>query len=236
MNWILTASIVAHVSAVAALMLMPRDWIAERPTQPITITLGGTPGPRSTGTTSIGGRTIEQVSPPPRRPEPIRPTSKAPPEPAPVSVMPPPTRPADVVRPAPAAARPPTTGPEVTQGNTAIETGARGQGAGLTFGGGGTGGETDLSTFCCPEYLQLLISNVYERWRKDQPERGTTEVRFTITRDGRVSNTEIAKPSGSTILDRISRNAVTDLRLPPLPQAYAGDVLTIRMVFPYEGR
>jgi TonB family protein len=235
MNRMLVWSIALHVGAVAALILVPRDWLSEPPSKPLTITLGGTPGPRSTGTTSIGGRTVEQVAPPPKRAEPVRPTPPAPPAPI-AKPSAPSTRPADVQKPPTVAARPPVTGPQVVQGNTAVDTGARGQGQGLTFGGGGTGGETDLSSFCCPEYLQLLTSKVYETWRKDQPERGTAEVRFTIARNGRVSNVEIAKTSGISVLDRISRNAITDLPPLPLPDRYSGEVLTIRMVFPYEGR
>lgn len=228
-------SIAVHVGIVLALVFLPRDWIAAPPKQPLTITLGGTPGPRSTGTTSIGGRTVEQAAPPPRRAEPVRPTPPAPPAIVP-KPTPPATKPSETRKPEPVPARPPTTGQQVTQGNTPVDTGARGQGAGLTFGGGGTGGETDLSSFCCPEYLQLLIGKVYETWRKDQPERGTAEVRFTIDRGGRVSSVEVARSSGSSILDRISRAAITDLPPLPLPPAYTGSVLTIRMVFPYEGR
>ncbi len=239
MNRALMWSVAVHVGIVLGVVFVPREWIVKKPKPVMTITLGGTPGPRSTGTTSIGGRTVEQVAPPPRRPEPARP---APPTvtPAPVAVktpLPSPksTTPTPTPTP-PVVTRPPITGPLVTQGNTPVDTGARGQGAGLTFGGGGTGGETDLKDFCCPAYLQELTAAIDQNWQKRQPERGTTEIRFSVLRDGSIVDVEITGRSGSGVLDRISRNAVTESRLRPLPAAYTtSDRLTIRLKFPYEG-
>jgi TonB family protein len=72
-------------------------------------------------------------------------------------------------------------------------------------------------------------------WRKSQPEKGTTEIRFTILKDGKIANIEVAVSSGSSVLDRISRAAIIDLRMPPLPPPYPADKLTVRIRFPYEG-
>lgn len=240
MNLALVWSLVIHIGIVVGVVLVPRDWIVKKPKPVITITLGGTPGPRSTGTTSIGGRTVEQVAPPPRRPEPARPVTPPKVDPAPPARTPPPTpprTPAPTATPAPpVATRPPVTGQQVAQGNTPVDTGARGQGAGLSFGGGGSGGETDLKDFCCPAYLQELTARIDQNWQKRQPERGTTEIRFSILRDGTITDVEITGRSGSGVLDRISRNAVTESRMQPLPAAYTtSDRLTIRLKFPYEG-
>jgi periplasmic protein TonB len=238
MNRAMAWSVAVHVGAVLAILIVPREWIASPPRPVMTISLGGTSGPRSTGTTSLGGRTVEQAVPQPRRPEPIRPTPRN--DPDPVAVKPPP----QVARPAPApapakpvapAVRPPTTGPEVTQGNTRVDTGARGQGAGLTFGGGGTGGETNLADFCCPEYLAFMTSAIDRNWQKTQPERGTTKIRFTIQRNGAITDLQIVQPSGSSMLDRAAQRALVDTRLPPLPPAYPADKLTVNLTFPYEG-
>jgi outer membrane biosynthesis protein TonB len=95
--------------------------------------------------------------------------------------------------------RPPTTGAQRVQGNTPADTGATGQGQGLTFGGGGTGGETVLADFCCPEYLQLLTSQIDQNWEKAQPQRGTTVVRFSILRNGTIADLKVVKPSGSSL-------------------------------------
>jgi periplasmic protein TonB len=239
MNRALAWSIGVHVAVVVVFAIVPRDWITEAPRPVMTISIGGTAGPRSTGTTSIGGRTVEQVAPPARRPEPIRPTPRAEPEPVAPKHPPPAARPAEVqqtVKRIPPAVRPPTTGPQLVQGNTPVDTGARGQGQGLTFGGGGTGGETNLADFCCPEYIQLLTAQIDANWQKAQAQRGTTVVRFSILRNGSITDLKVVKPSGSSLLDRASRRALEEARLPPLPVQYASDRLTVNLTFPYEGR
>lgn len=243
LNRAITWSVVVHVIALGLLLVLPRAWFTREPERRnvMTINLGGTPGPQSTGTTSIGGRTVEQVAPPPPRPEPVRPTppQRPAPTPAPARTPPPrPTAPAPTTKPAPTpppATRAPVTGPQVVTGNTAVETGARGQGAGLTFGGGFSGGETDLSNFCCPEYLTHLLNTIDSRWAKIQPERGTTTLKFTIRRDGTIdlANVTVERSSGYGVLDRAARAALSESRLLPLPAAYTNETLTIYLTFPY---
>ena len=184
---------------------------------------------------------MESVTPPPRRPEPIPPT--APLKPDPVAAKPPPPvkpppKPAATAKPAKPepAVRPPTTGPQLTQGNTPVDTGARGQGQGLTFGGGGTGGETNLAGFCCPEYIAILTERIDQNWVKAQPQRGTTVVRFSILRDGTIADLQVIKPSGSPLLDRASQRALLAAKLPALPSQYKSEKLTVNLTFPYEGR
>jgi len=235
MNRALAWSVGIHLGAVLFFFVIPRDWISKAPQPRMTITLGGTPGPHSTGTTSIGGRTVEQVAPPPKRPELIKPTPKNDPAPAPVKAPPKTAKPVEVAKPEPVAARAPTTGRQVTTGNSPVDTGARGRGAGLTFGGGGTGGETDLADFCCKEYLQRLTTEIDSRWAKQQPEKGTTVVRFTIQRSGQITDVEVTKRSGSSLLDRASQRALYESKLPPLPAEYKSDKLTVNLTFPYEG-
>ena len=70
---------------------------------------------------------------------------------------------------------------------------------------GGTGGETDLRNFCCPEYLTQLTQRVFASWDlvgRNQPEKGLAIVRFTLRRDGSVilDRIEMVQSSGSTIL------------------------------------
>jgi TonB family protein len=228
-------SFVVHLAAIAALVLIPRDWLTHRPpnTHTMTISLGGPAGPRTTGTANIGSRTVEQVAPPPRRPEPIRrPEPKSEPVAIPLRPQTPSERPADRTATTPA---PPVTGTRVNQGNTAADTGAVGLGAGLRLSGGagGASGEMDLKDFCCPEYLTDLAARISEAWEKNQPERGTTIIGFTIQRNGSATNIITEKSSGSGILDRASKNAITDARLPPLPPGYRFPTLTVHLQFPY---
>jgi TonB family protein len=129
----------------------------------------------------------------------------------------------------------PTAGTQVTQGTTRVDTGVVGQGTGLTFGRGGTGGETDLRNFCCPAYLELLLERVGENWMRNQPERGTATIRFTVHRDGTITGITVQQTSGFGVLDRASRSAVSGVRLPPLPAEYTFDRLTVNLQFPYGG-
>ncbi len=238
-NRAISWSIAIHVVVIAALFLLPRAWLAKKVPAPVmTISLGGTPGPKTTGTTSIGGRTVEQVAPPPKRPEPAPPTPQAKPVPLPPPTPPrlSETRPTSTPKPPPMPpTRAPIVGPQIAPGNTAVDTGARGQGAGLTFGGGGLGGETDLKDFCCPEYLNQLLTTIDSVWQKNQGGTGTTVLKFAIRRDGSIdlSNVVVEQSSGLGLLDRVSRAALVDARLPPLPPQYTNSTLTIHLKFPY---
>jgi outer membrane biosynthesis protein TonB len=131
--------------------------------------------------------------------------------------------------------RAPITGPQIAPGSTAVDTGARGQGAGLTSSGGGLGGETDLKDFCCPAYLNDVLRAIDAGWRKNQPESGTTILKFEIRRDGSIDlrNVVVERNSGIGLLDRMSRAALIDARLPPLPAEYTNSTLTIHLTFSY---
>src|SRR5690606_26689197 len=125
------------------------------------------------------------------------------------------------------ATRAPVTAPEVSRGNRTVETNATGQGAGLASGGRIAGGDAALANFCCPAYLTALVARGDSRWNKNRPERGTTVLRFTIARDGSISNVVVEKPSGYGTLDRASRAALDGIRFGPLPEAYNRETLTI---------
>jgi len=230
-----------HVILLTAVALLPRlGLFRPAPKPPImTISLGGTPGPRSTGMTPIGGRTVEQVAPEPKRPTPIapvavkpdvmtvpeKPTAKPKPEPKPTETMQ-----------TPSPTPKPTTGKQVTRGSATIETGATGQAAGLTVGGGGGGAQLTVDAdFCCPDYLQDVINRISAVWRNVQPEHGTTVMVFTIKRDGTIVDIQPERSSGSTLLDRESKATLMNpaLRLQPLPGQYVSDHLTIHLSFPY---
>src|SRR5580692_11283565 len=58
-------SVVVHLVAVVSIMLTPVMWPARKTTPPVvmTITLGGTPGPKTGGISQLGGRTIVAAEP-----------------------------------------------------------------------------------------------------------------------------------------------------------------------------
>lgn len=238
----MTLSFGVHIGVLLLLFLLPRDWITRAREQPILITvnLGGSIGEKSGGETQVGGKPVEEVAPPPKRPEPPRPIPeqkevmsvppKTPPKPAP-------SKPAETApAPAPPAARPPATGAQVTPGTARAETGTTGQGTGLTSGGGfgGPAVATD-SAFCCPEYLGIVQRLIDVNWKQRvQSESGATRIKFEIYRNGTVSRPEVEQSSGLPMLDIASRAAISGLKLPPLPPEYKEDKLIVHITFTYK--
>lgn len=241
-------SVAVHVVALTALAFLPGVLPAKSTPPPIvmTISLGGTPGPKTGGTTMLGGRTIQPAAPG----EEPRVERVAMPEPqaAPAMVMPVPDarvrpRPTPTPR-APAATASRTTparagrGAEAQQGSTRVETGARGMGFGLSSGGGGgTGGYLDVQNFCCPEYLQDMIERVRRNWAQQQDSTGTVLMKFTVQRDGQITGVETERSSNFAALDLASQRALLLTgRLQPLPPAFPDNHLTIHMYFEYQRR
>jgi TonB family protein len=236
---IMSASIAIHLGTVLLLFVVPRDWFVRDEVTPLlmTISLGGSPGERSGGMVSAGARPVEQVAPPPKRPEHIPPAT--PPKPDVIAVptkAPPKTPPktADSAKPSTAKPRLPTTGAKVTKGTAVADTGATGQ-TGLTFGGGAVGDtQVKLDTaFCCPEYIAELQRRILANWNKNQPVTGTTTVVFEILKDGSFTKPVLETSSGNVLLDRAAIDAFGRLRLQPLPAEYKEDRLKIHLSFPY---
>ena len=234
LNRTMTASFAVHVGMVLLFGVVLRGWLAAPKVPPpmMTITLGVSPGPKSTGMTAIGAKAVEQVEPPQKKPEPVKPKSEV------AMNVPPPAKP-EQSKPAPAAPPPPapkpTTGAEVRKGTALIETGAKGQGTGLTFGGGAGAPSLQLAPdFCCPIYADQILSIISRNWQRVQPERGQTVIVFTIEKDGTVKGKAVDIRSGSFLLDQKSFSAVPD-KLLPLPSEYKEPRLTVHLTFPYGG-
>jgi TonB family protein len=236
----LPVSIGGHLLLLMTLALLPHDWHEPVESRTVmTISLGGTPGPRTGGMTAIGGRAVQEVAPPQTKPQPPAPPAPKPPEmvlpqeKARARTTPPPkvTRPADQAR-----ARRPAFGTEIQEGNARAETGARGNNFGLTTGGGsGTGGYLDVGNFCCPEYLSTMLELIQHNWNGQQSVSGQAQVKFTIRRDGTLVNIELEKPSGYFALDREAQRAVlVTKKLPALPRQFPEDHLTVHLIFQYQ--
>ncbi len=234
-------SLLVHLAVAGLIVVVPTRWGMRRNETPeavMTISLGGAPGPRAGGMTPMGGRPVQVAQPPPptARPQPVRPPAEKVPEMT-MPTKPGPKAPAKPVRAAPAEARgrTPTTGPVEQPGSTVAETGARGVGFGLTTGGGGVGGYLDVGSFCCPDYLATMLQLIQRNWSSKQGVPGDNVVRFTIQRDGTLTDVDILQPSGYAALDLASRRALLMTRaLPPLPQAFPNHTLTVRLTFNYQ--
>ena len=242
----LVASAIAHLVLVSGIIFAPGGWLDSRKAPPktiMTISLGGgNEGPVNGGMTSIGGRAVQEVKPPdePKRPEPVRPpAAKAPemtvpiPNKAPTKAPPPPK-----VAQAPdeARGRTPTRGTETRTGSAIAETGARGQGFGLSTGGGqGSGARLDVADFCCPDYIVMMVDRIRSNWISTAETPAVAIVKFTIQRDGTITDAAVERSSGYTTLDIAALRAVIGTRqLTPLPAGYPNSSLGVHLNFEYK--
>jgi protein TonB len=240
-----SVSIAVHL-AVAALVIVGRGGLFPRHNVPptlMTISIAGNGGPENGGMTAIGGRPVQAVTPPDEPPK--REAVRAPAAKTPEMTMPLPnartvkasTAPAVKQAPDQARGRTPTKGKEPAFGSAIADTGVRGQGFGLSTGGGaGSGSSLEITgDFCCPEYIAVLQARIRAAWNQDQGARGTSLIRFTIQRDGRITDATIFQPSGLATLDNAALRAVLATRtLPPLPDAFSNPTLTMRLSFQYQ--
>ena len=236
-------SLAGHVVLIAVILFWPTGFLsrpdAEDIVEVMTISLGGPAGPSQGGQTALAARPVQEVLP---LEEADQPQWEQPPAPAPPEMtVPTPEarrRPeADVpVESAPdeSRGRTPTRGPELRKGNALAETGAQGEGLGLSAGGFGAGGHLEIGDFCCPEYLGTMFELIRRRWNNHQRVPGEVIMRFTIQRDGQITDIEQEATSGYLALDQSAERALllTD-RLPRLPPRYTENDLTIHLNFQY---
>jgi protein TonB len=233
-------SALVHVVLAALVAVLPASWlglrIADEPEILMQISLGGAVGPRDGGLNTLGGRPIQQVQPVESKKtiEPVRPPAAREPEMIePKKAAPKKTATAKVDAKDPRS-RTPTKGQRIEQGSAVAQTAGKGQGFGLTSGGGGTGGYLDVADFCCPEYLAMMLELIQRNWNSKQGTDGTTLMRFVIERDGSLTGIQVERSSGNTALDFYSQRALMlTSRLPPLPAAYTGDRLPVHLYFGY---
>lgn len=239
-------SLLGHGALIATLVLLPAGWrsgAVPADVTPMMITLSGGPGPDAGGLTPIAGRAVQEVALPDVKPRPETPPAPKPPEmiapepaakPAPKIPPKPTTKPADN-----SSARKPTSGPEVKTGDARADTG----GDAIPFGGltrpsgGGTpagGAFTDYADFCCPSYLNQMTDLIKRNWNQNQGASGKVQVKFTIRRDGTLSDVQVEQPSNIALLDLESQRAILKTRqLPALPREFTENTLTVHLIFDY---
>ncbi len=242
LQYMAVASVAAHVVLFAAFMLAPGAWLMSQNAEPasvMTITLGGGgDGPQNGGLTAMGGRPVQSETPANAPREAVRPPAAAPPE---MTVPAPGAKPARAssaaVKQAPAEARgrTPTRGAQTEAGSAVAVTGARGQGFGLSTGGGpGVAGTLDVGDFCCPEYLTTMVARIRANWRENQNVSGLTTIKFTIQRDGTLEDIMLEQSSGFPIADLAAQRAVIlTKQLPALPEAFPNPTLPVHLNFQY---
>jgi outer membrane biosynthesis protein TonB len=234
----LGASAMAHIVLLGVFLFLPAWWFGTEQKAPETImqiSLGGPIGPDTSGLTTLGGRQIQQAVPvETKQPiEPVRPPAAKTPEMIlPTKAPPKTTTPNKVDAKDPRSTRP-TKGVEIQKGSSIAETGARGQGFGLSSGGGGTGAQLEVSNFCCPEYLATMSAIIKSNWDNKQNAVGITRMRFVIQRDGRITDIQVLQSSGVQLLDFYADRALKLTKLPPLPTPFPDATLAVRLGFEY---
>ena len=231
-----TISLVVHLVGLVGFMFAPESWRTRDTTERevMTISLGGAPGPETNRGTPISGVAVQKATPPAEtpRPEPIRPPAAKPPEMVEPTKAPPKQAPKNVATaPTQATGSKPTTGAEVAAGQAKADTGVQSDSIGLSTGGGGTGGPTNLGNFCCPAYISEMLQIIQRNWQRQQGMRGTTVMRFKIDRQGNLSEIEVARTSGNFMLDQAANRALLTTRLSPLPREYPNETLTVNLSF-----
>ncbi len=237
-------SILVHAAAVAILIVAPGGSRVQ-PAKPAVMTIslgGGVPGPANGGLTNISGRAIqtpttEMLKRPDQQ---AAPAAKTPEMTIPQPAAKPIVKPATPVKEGPdnARGRTPTKGAETAAGSAVAETGVRGQGFGLSTGGGaGSGSRLDVADFCCPDYVLLMVERIRANWRSQVDATGETMVYFVIQRDGRITNIATERSSGYGVLDNNATRAVALTRqLPELPSAFPSQTLPVHLNFQYQLR
>jgi len=236
-------SLIIHGVLMTALLLVPREWLRQSPEEQVTpmmISLGGVPGQDTGGMTSITSRPVQAETPPEVKPVTAPPAAKVPDMVAPEPEVKPKPLPKPVSKPVEqSATRKPSTGPEVKSGAARVLTPNAAQ---VPFGGlseqsgGSTGGpRLDVANFCCPEYIETMTQRIRSNWDQQQGAAGQSIVKFTIRRDGMLTNVEVEKSSNNPLLDLESRRAVLNTRqLPPLPDQFTRPTLTVYLTFDYK--
>jgi TonB family protein len=240
-------SITAHMLVVAAVIFAPASWRHTNDPNRVIMTIslgGGVAGPSSGGQTALGGRAVQEVRPPDEKV--LREAPHAPAAKTPEMTLPDPkakltkTPPKDVkeVKNAPDAAKghSPIKGDQLRAGTALAETGVRGQGFGLSTGGGTGGGSyLDVQNFCCPDYIQTMNDRIHENWLPQPNFAGQVMIRFTIQRDGRITDMTVERTSGAIGPDLTAQRAITMTKqLPPLPAQFPNPTLTVHLNFVYQ--
>jgi len=184
---------------------------------------------------------IVQPEPPRQRRRPAAPAArptrapkKATPVPEPVPAEPVATAPPEIEPSTRAASEDAMAAPEQRATPRPTPVPAPSGGTGLSVGGGNNKQIPGIpSDFHFTYYVQRMLALIETRWYKPVvPADTRARVRFTISRDGRLSRIELEMSSGNSSFDRAAlRSLYATNPLPPLPPAYRKQSLTVHLTF-----
>ena len=240
-----SVTLAGHVALVMLMLFWPSGFLSSLDTEAspsvMNISLGGPVGPSQGGQTALAARPVQEVLPLEEADQAQweQPPAPAPPEmttPTPEAARRPEVEVEVESAPDEARGRTPTRGPSLREGNALAETGVEGDGQGLSAGGLGADGTLELGDFCCPQYLGTMMELIRRRWDSRQRVTGNLWMKFTIQRNGQISDIERVTQSGYFALDQSAERALRSTSLPPLPARFTEDDLTIRLNFQYQPR
>ena len=237
LNSMLGASAMAHVVLIGLFVFLPAAWFGADNTAPETImqiSLGGPVGPDTSGANTLGARPVQALAESAKAITPVRPPAAKTPEMIEPTKAPPKKATPNKEDAKDPKSTTPTKGKEIEKGSAVAQTNAKGQGFGLSSGGGGQGGYLEVSDFCCPEYLATMRTQILRNWDSRQGAKGIVHMRFVIQKDGRIVDISVMRSSGVETLDLFARRALTLTKLPPLPAAFDQPSLAVHLFFEYQ--
>lgn len=128
----------------------------------------------------------------------------------------------------------PTPVPEKDTKKSAKAIGGLGGETGVSLDIGDGAEDVNLEDLEFITYYKMLRARLTERWARHGLRGGKCTVRFEISKTGSVSNVSITKSSGLGYLDGPAKRAVMGVELPPLPESYKGETVTLNIVFNYD--
>jgi protein TonB len=243
LNRMVLVSLIVHGVLLTTLVLVPRDWLRTNPeaqSPPMMISLGPSGTADTGGNTAITTAPVQTESPTDAKPV-VRPAEKEPEMIAPEPDVKPKPAQKPVQKPIEkSTTKKPSTGPEIKSGAARVVTPNAAQvpfgGLAERSGGSSSGGpRLDVANFCCPDYIDTMNRQIRSNWDQQVGAAGQSVVKFTIRRDGMLTNVEIEKTSGNPLLDLESRKAVlTTRQLSPLPAQFDRPTLTVYLTFDYK--
>ena len=243
LNRTILVSLIVHGALLTAIVLVPRDWLRAGPEAqepPMVISLGPSGTADTGGNTAITTAPVQAESPADAKPV-VRPAEKEPEMVAPAPDLKPKPAQKPVEKPIEkSTTKKPSTGPQIASGAARVVTPNAAQvpfgGLAERAGGSSTGGpRLDVANFCCPDYIETMNRQIRSNWDQQIGVAGQTVVKFTIRRDGMLTNVEVEKTSGNPLLDLESRKAVlTTKQLQALPAQFDRQTLTVYLTFDYK--
>jgi len=228
----LAVSILLHLSAIAAMVLVHKSPQRDPFANAIRVTLSGAPQISSTAGRKTKAPVKRKEATAAKKPKPKpKPKTKKPASDKAVGLNREKTR----KKPTPAAADPEPDRPVDASPRKRTDLGGTGgaDDSGVAFDISAPNQEIEYKDIEFIDYYRTIYGEISRRWTKGGLMGGTASVRFKIHRDGSITGAEVVESAGKSYLDGPAMRAVMGARLPPLPQGFEGTAMVVRINFRY---